>query len=341
MSKNVLYTNEITTAHQFILAHDTDADLQCFLHDMREKNYLMHSDRWSMCYDFLQEHYPEATGAIVTGLTYWLESQEAVMQKVYFIGDIHGNMKPIKNFINRCSDELTQNVMNGDENVLICLGDFGANFFLNYRDVNFKKFLSKCPLTFFVIRGNHEERPTLCAATAPNEWTNEMYFNNFVWVEKAYPNIKYAMDFPAIYVINGHSTLVIPGAYSVDKYYRLQMGWSWFPQEQLTQDEMDDGIILCTEADWKIDLVLSHTCPICYEPTDLFIQGLDQSIVEKDMERYLGKIEFNLNYKVWLWGHYHAFRDYPRTEDRIKIMLSAGEECLRLEQVMNGEIEKI
>ena len=74
MSKNPLYANEVATAHQFIIDHNTDVELQCFLHDMRFRKDLMHSDRWSMCYDFLKKHYPEATGTIVTGLSYWLES---------------------------------------------------------------------------------------------------------------------------------------------------------------------------------------------------------------------------------------------------------------------------
>ena len=34
-------------------------------------------------------------------------------------------------------------------------------------------------------------------------------------------------------------------------------------------------------------------------------------MVDKSMERYLGKIEYNIDYKLWLWGHYHADRIYP------------------------------
>ena len=73
MSKNPLYANEVATAYQFVLEHNTDTKLQNFLHDMRFRKNLMHSDRWSLCYNFLQENYPEATGTIVTGLTYLLE----------------------------------------------------------------------------------------------------------------------------------------------------------------------------------------------------------------------------------------------------------------------------
>ena len=45
MSKNPLYANEITTAHQFVIEHNTDIKLQNFLYDMRFRKDLMHSDR--------------------------------------------------------------------------------------------------------------------------------------------------------------------------------------------------------------------------------------------------------------------------------------------------------
>ena len=54
MSKNPLYANEIATAHQFVIAHNTDVRLQNFLHDMRFRTDLTHSDRWSLCYNFLK-----------------------------------------------------------------------------------------------------------------------------------------------------------------------------------------------------------------------------------------------------------------------------------------------
>ena len=73
MSKNPLYANEVATAYQFILEHNTDTKLQNFLHDMRFRKDLMHSKRWSLCYNFLKENYPETTGTIVTGLAYYLE----------------------------------------------------------------------------------------------------------------------------------------------------------------------------------------------------------------------------------------------------------------------------
>lgn len=72
MGRNVLYTNEIATANRFIIEHNSDCELQSFLYQMRNK-VMPHSQRWNECYDFLSEYYPEATGALVTGLTYYLE----------------------------------------------------------------------------------------------------------------------------------------------------------------------------------------------------------------------------------------------------------------------------
>lgn len=73
MSKNTLYANEIATANQFILEHDNDYNLICFLKSMKDPD-LIHSDRWSLIYDYISEHYPAAAaGSIVTGLAYWCE----------------------------------------------------------------------------------------------------------------------------------------------------------------------------------------------------------------------------------------------------------------------------
>ena len=38
-------------------------------------------------------------------------------------------------------------------------------------------------------------------------------------VENKFPNIKYALDLPMIYTIDGKKTFVVPGAYSVDKEF--------------------------------------------------------------------------------------------------------------------------
>ena len=60
--------------------------------------------------------------------------------------------------------------------------------------------------------------------------------------------------------------------------------------------------------------MLSHTCPICYEPREAFLQGLDQSKVDKSTEMWLGALEYKLNYKKWYCGHYHIAKKIDKVE---------------------------
>lgn len=242
------------------------------------------------------------------------------MSKILIIGDLHGGWKPVR--------DLYQNMLNKqpltENDVLIVLGDFGANFFFNNRDVEYKKKLGTYKITYFIIRGNHEERPSICMQKNPQAWHTEEFWGNSVYVENDYSYIKYALDTPAKYEIpttqgDFIKTLVLPGAYSVDKYMRLANNWSWFPQEQCNEREIATGTALAQSDVW--DLVLSHTCPVIYEPTDLFLSVVDQSTVDKTTERWLGEIEYNLDYKLWCWGHFHASRVYPRYENKDKLML--------------------
>lgn len=236
--------------------------------------------------------------------------------RVFAIGDIHGDFKPVRTFYQNVRKSIPEN----DKVVLICLGDFGGNYFFNHRDEEFKKKLGTYNIEYFVIRGNHEERPENCARKAPSAWTKETYFGNLVWVEKEYPYIKYALDHPTAYLINKHFTFVVPGAYSVDKFYRLHTDKSWFKDEQLTGIEMLRGKYLAENLE-KCDIILSHTCPAYYEPTDLFLSVIDQNTVDRTMEHYLGDIERRLQYKLWLWGHFHATRVYPPFNGSDRIML--------------------
>lgn len=252
----------------------------------------------------------------------------------YVMGDLHGQYQPIRDFVQRTPSLFHH------ENVLILLGDTGLNYYGDERDNFLKQKLKEYPFTYFVIRGNHDERITNVIAESknPKNWTINNFAGNMVDVEISHPHIKYASDRAALYTIADQTTLVVPGAYSVDKYYRLQKGWNWFPGEQLTALEMEEceEKILKEQLNWKCDMVLSHTCPIHFEPTDLFLSVVDQSTVEKTMERFLGQIERKLDYKLWMWGHFHAYREYDLT-DRRAIMLDAGQTVIDLNAYLDNK----
>lgn len=252
-------------------------------------------------------------------------------EKKYFIlGDIHGSVSPIEQFT-QLHPELQES-----ENILILLGDVGANFFFDDRDKIFKAELKQFPFTYFIIRGNHDSRVTNVYRN--NSWHIENFEHGVAAVEDKFPYIKYSTDYPSLYIFNDKwKTLIYPGAYSVDKFTRIENNSPWFEDEQLNQNEQDLGMDLAKEANAKlngIDLVLSHTCPFIYEPTDLFLQGLNQSMIDKTMETYLGRIEFFLRYKLWIWGHFHKTRVYPDTNDNMYRMMLFNDKIFTLNAAM-------
>ena len=109
-----------------------------------------------------------------------------------------------------------------------------------------------------------------------------------------------------MYDFDGYQCIVIGGAYRVDKYYRLSQGWHWWSDEQPSDEIKQRVERRLAEFNYSIDIVLSHTCPMKYEPAEVFLKGLDQSTVDKSTELWLGEIEERLTYKKWYCGHYHT-----------------------------------
>lgn len=239
--------------------------------------------------------------------------------KWLLMGDIHGDAGPVAYFYHHNKDRLQLDDPNLTTRIIL-LGDVGANFtWIGTRDREFKTALSKFPFTYICLRGNHEMRVSQAMKKNPGGWEKKEKYAGTVYVEKEFPKIEYLEDVPAIYQFSGYKTLSLPGAYSVDKEYRLKHQWVWFEDEQLSEEEMESGRILAGEN--SFDLVISHTCPITYEPRDLFLSSIDQSNVDKTMERFLAEIEMQIVYKRWTWGHFHSDRLWPWEGEKEKMML--------------------
>lgn len=137
------------------------------------------------------------------------------------------------------------------------------------------------------------------------------------YMEPEFPNIAFGMD-GGVYEFYGMKCLVIGGAYSVDKYYRLRHGRRWFADEQPSQETKDRVESKIAQLDNRVDVVLTHTCPGKYIPTEMFLPGIDQSTVDTSTEEWLDKIEDTLDYKLWLCGHYHT----DKSIDKMRFMLN-------------------
>lgn len=217
---------------------------------------------------------------------------------VYITGDTHGRFDRIKSLANR---------LQLDENdTIIILGDAGINYFLDPRDNHSKLKLSSIKPKIFCIQGNHE-----CRASNINTYHIKKEFNGKVYYEPQYPNILFADDgeiysFPSA---DGtyHKVLVCGGAYSVDKFYRLSTGAKWFADEQPSNKIKRKVERTLNSVNWSVDDILTHTGPLGFEPTEMFLPQVDQSSVDKSTEIWLQSIYERLNYfGRWFFGHYHC-----------------------------------
>jgi hypothetical protein len=123
--------------------------------------------------------------------------------------------------------------------------------------------------------------------------------------------------------------IAIGGAYSVDKEYRLLMGWNWWKDEQPSEETKKYAQNQLEKNNWNIDVVLSHTVPLKYEPVEVFLPGIDQSKVDKSTEEWLNKIENRLSYKKWYAGYYHC----EKSIDKLQIMFNNIEELRIIERL--------
>ena len=232
-------------------------------------------------------------------------NKESENSTIILTGDTHGDFRRIADFCKRFDTK--------PSDIMIILGDAGFNFWGGLRDSIQKEYVSRLPITVFLIHGNHEQRPEHIPSYNLTTWHGGQ-----VWIESEYPNIIFAKD-GEIYDLNGQKTIVIGGAYSVDKPYRLAQGFGWWEDEQ-PSDKIKKSVEEQLEKEnWQVDIVLSHTTPRKYEPTEVFLSCIDQSEVDKSTEDWLDNIEDRLTYKNWYCGHFHT----NKTIDKLSILFES------------------
>ena len=109
--------------------------------------------------------------------------------------------------------------------------------------------LSKLPITLFCVHGNHEERPEYIGSYYKKIWCG-----GAVSFEPQYSNILFAID-GEIYKFGKKKGIVIGGAYSVDREYRLLAGLPWFQNEQPSEKVKKRVEKELEKIGWKVDYV--------------------------------------------------------------------------------------
>ncbi len=234
--------------------------------------------------------------------------------KFFITGDKHRNFEHVKSF---CRDINTRR-----KDVLIILGDTGFNYYEDSRDDKLKKEISDLNITLFCLHGNKENRPQNVGT-----YGIRSFCGGKVYYEPKYPNIFFAID-GEVYTFEGKKYMVVGGAHSVDKVRCLEK------DQPFWEDEMPDDATK-TKVEQRLAAennsiygMLTHTCPIQYLPTEMFMstrqkaemkrkpkkektkKGITKKVFKPDIDRsteeWLGKLEKQIDYEVWYCGHYHV-----------------------------------
>ena len=85
------------------------------------------------------------------------------------------------------------------------------------------------------IHGNHEMRPESITSYSSKVWRGGK-----VWYEPEHPSLLFAAD-GEVFDLEGIKHLIIGGAYSVDKQYRLERGYGWWLTSSLRKNQSEGG----------------------------------------------------------------------------------------------------
>jgi len=243
--------------------------------------------------------------------------------RFFITGDKHRDFTDIRRF---CKKRKTRR-----EDVLILLGDSGLNYYEDHRDDKLKAAVASLPITLFCIHGNKECRPEHI-----DSYGVRTFCGGRVLYEPKYPSLLFAIDGEA-YTFEDKKYIVMGGAHSVDKRVCLEEGKPFW-EDEMPNDEVkkkfEDKLI--TEHN-QIFGVMTHTCPLKYLPTEMFLSAKRRDEdskrkkakvhtkkpftpdVDRSTEEWLGKIEQQTDYRVWYCGHYHIDKQI----DKIYMMYRA------------------
>lgn len=205
---------------------------------------------------------------------------------IYITGDTHGNIDfpKLKEYFDK--HYVTE------KDFLIILGD--AAIIWSEKENYLSDYYCLGPTVLF-IDGNHE---------------NFELLNSFPVVEfkgakchKLHQMVYHVMR-GEILNINGLSFFCMGGATSIDKARRINRV-SWWEEENITNSDILNGLNNLEKVDYKVDYVLTHCAP-SFVVKKMFNYSVDPNTT------ILERFESQINYKHWLFGHYHENKSWNK-----------------------------
>lgn len=229
---------------------------------------------------------------------------------IYITGDLHGGDSSY-----HITAAKFRPAKRGD--IVLCCGDFGGVWWHDYhtneqhrRNENgFLEMTLRKRVLWLAVDGNHENFARLFGGEFP---LVEIFGGRAYKIRE---NIYY-LKRGEIFTIEGKTFLAFGGANSHDRFGAkvASLAWGggydtvpariegidWWPEEIPSQDDIDNALRNLDRVGWRVDHVISHTCPSSERP--FFLKS---SRIPDPTETILQEIYEKLTFISWHFGHFH------------------------------------
>lgn len=211
---------------------------------------------------------------------------------VYVTGDVHGRAEYGASRFAFKSWPLGRTLTRDD--VVIVAGDFGFVWNGSNAEKYWLDWFESKPWTTCFVDGNHENHHAL-AELPVREWNGGL-------VHEVRPHVLHLMR-GEVFDIAGTTVLTMGGAASNDKQYRKE-GRSWWPDEMPSEEEMGHCRASLDRVGWRVDCVVTHEAPAAL--AEVLCREHGRGYRGDRLQTFLGELEGRLDYRIWLFGHYHG-----------------------------------
>lgn len=250
---------------------------------------------------------------------------------IYITGDTH-NTTDMSNVSSEnmklcCMEQFKKY---SDISTMIVLGDFGLPWFdcpvdadgihpIDHTDRNLLKWYNEKPFITLAVMGNHDNYDML--EKLPEV---DMFGGS---VLKVCDKIFY-LKRGNIYTIENKKFLILGGAKSDDASWRTPHE-SWWPQEEMTDDEKTRCLNQFKGA--KVDYILSHNGPARgIALTDPWFENEAHfALLQEDATvSFNDKIDSVVEYEKWFFGHWHTDLGYENFGESKYVALYRNGVCI-------------
>jgi len=234
------------------------------------------------------------------------ESFKKGSMSILLSGDFHANARNELDIITKSALlKKYKKTKYGKIKYHIILGDGGFMWHGNVKtDLYNYKELAERPFPILCVIGNHE--PVLGCPDLPE--IDIGIGEKVIQIKKENPFTAY-LKRGKIYKIENHKFLVLGGALSIDKEFRVP-NISWWENEYWSESEKNELLLLLKKKK-RFDYVLSHTGPTrinrIINPYKL--AGIMPKFFD-EVAAFNEKIDEMITCKQWLCGHWHTDKYY-------------------------------